>query len=373
MDYRIGIRATRALLDGTAAFPAAVEPVADFDAEAFRAFAKAQNLLEWFTPLSGDPQTRELIGPTLASQLDTLQAERPARVRALLEMSVAVRDALGGAGIPCLILKGLYFGEKFYGDPLRRHQYDVDMLVPLLSLERALEAIASVGFDASTIHAGERIAKKLRRMREGDPKRGPQTITLKRADGLELDLHGRLKGRLFPGIDEAVVWPERQRISLGGHPFDTLSDDHTLMLLVASICDDLQRGACRAKQFLDLYLALRRVPVDWDEFFAARERQDMQIASATALAIFLALWDVADEFPELCEALRHRRRWVELRDAREALALVERPRGNRQNRAWFRRLRPQPGNSDWAWRASLDLPNTLTRRFRPRWTPPQTG
>ncbi len=97
----------------------------------------------------------------------------------------------------------------------------------------------------------------------------------------------------------------------------------------------------------------------------------MQIASASALAIFLALWDVADEFPELCEALRQRRRWVELRDPREALALVERRRGNRQNRAWFRRLRPRSGSTDWAWRASLDLPKTLARRFRTRWTPPE--
>lgn len=71
--------------------------------------------------------------------------------------------------------------------------------------------------------------------------------------------------------------------------------------------------------------------------------------------------DRAAEFPGIVRAVDQRLRLVELRDAGEALALMERPRGSPQNRLWFRRVYPRSAARSWAWRLTRDLPYTLMR------------
>jgi hypothetical protein len=135
------------------------------------------------------------------------------------------------------------------------------------------------------------------------------------------------------------------------------------MFQLVSICSDLRRGASLAKHFLDLYLLLRGIDreLDWDAFFARRQRERLARPCVNALAVLLLLWECADELPGAARAVRDRRGEVELRDRAEALALVERPRGNQENRAWFRRVHPRSLPRWWAWRLTADLPHTLAR------------
>jgi hypothetical protein len=182
---------------------------------------------------------------------------------------------------------------------------------------------------------------------------------------LKLDLHCRLKSRWFRGIDEQAAWADRRTFSLRGREFETLSDEHTLLFLIVSLCFDLRRGACRAKHFLDLYLVLQALgqELDWEHFLADREREGLLKVSVNILAVFLTLWDCAEEFPELARAIEQRRSRVELRDARDALGLVTRPRRNRENQIWFQRLCPGSPFAYWSWRLTLDLPHTLRRAW----------
>ena len=188
---------------------------------------------------------------------------------------------------------------------------------------------------------------------------------MRREDGLKVDLHCRLKSRWFHGIDEEAAWAERRTFWLGGREFETLSDEHTLLLLIVSLCFDLRRGACRAKHFLDLYLVLRGLgqALNWERFLAKREQEGLLKVSLNVLAVFLTLWDCAEEFPELALAIEQRRRRVELRDARDALALVTRPRHSQENRVWFQRLCAGSPLAYWSWCLSLDLPHMLRRAW----------
>jgi hypothetical protein len=303
--------------------------------------------------------------------LEKCRAEAPAQRLALLETSERLRDALGAAGIPCLFFKGLTLGERFYGDAARRHQWDVDVLVHAEDFVEALHAVQPIGFDLSTGTNGKPVERRLEKMRTRDPRRAPQTVTLRLGPGLSLDLHCRLKSRLFHGFDEAAVWRDRRSVRVLGSHFETFSDDHTLAFLLLSICGDLRRSALRGKLLLDLYLGLRSLgdDLDWEAFFARRADERVERAAANACAIFLALLDAAPEFPALGAALERRLELVELRDAEEAHAIVTRPRGSRWNRLWFLRLRA--GSSPWpywALRASLDLPRALRRRRGPPWS-----
>jgi hypothetical protein len=367
VDYRTGVLAIRSLVEGEAAFLAALERSPDFDAEAFAAFAEAHNLREWLTPLVDSEQVRSLLSAPFVAMLEAEQAAQPQRKQVLLELSEEIRTAFGAAEIPCLFLKGLYLGERFYGDVHRRHQYDVDVLVRPANFEAALNALAPLGFDVTTAVGGKPVARRLRKIRTRGRERAPQTVTVRRGDGLKVDLHCRLKSRWFRGIDEEAAWAERRTFSVGGHEFETLSDEHTLLFLIVSICFDLRRGACRAKHFLDLYLVLGAFgqALDWERFLASREREGLLKVSVNVLAVFLTLWDCAGEFPGLALAIEQRRRRVELRDARDALALATRPRHSQENRVWFQRLCPGSPLAYWSWRLTLDLPHTL-RRARAR-------
>jgi hypothetical protein len=361
VDYRTGVLAIRSLVEGEAAFLAALERSPDFDAEAFATFARAHNLREWLTPLVDNERVRSLLSAPFVAALEAERAAQPRRKQVLLELCGEIRTAFDAVEVPCLFLKGLYLGERFYGDVHRRHQYDVDVLVQPADFEAALNALGPLGFDVTTATSGKPVARRLRKIRTRSRERAPQTVTVRREDGLEVDLHCRLKSRWFHGVDEQAAWADRRTFWLGGHEFETLSDEHTLLFLIVSICFDLRRGACRAKHFLDLYLVLRALgqTLDWERFLASREQEGLLKVSVNVLAVFLTLWDCAEEFPELALAIEQRWRRVELRDAQDVLALVTRPRHNRENRVWFQRLCPGSPLAYWSWRLSLDLPHTL--------------
>ncbi|MHC4845663.1 MAG: nucleotidyltransferase family protein [Planctomycetota bacterium] len=364
MDTRTCFQLTRALADGDAAFLDAVERAGSFDARAFAAWVDANRLREWFSPLARWPSTRVLLPPDVLNDLLAEGRRQPAHKQALVELSHAVGAALQTAGIAHLFMKGLFVAQRFYGDVTRRHQFDVDVLVRRDDFEGALEALASIGFDTGT----ERVTRRVEEIRERDPRRAPQTVTVRNADNLQVDLHWATKSRWFHGIDEEVWWAGARTHSLGGVDLPTLSDEHTLQLLAVSVCADLKRGACRGKALLDLYLVLREIghDLDWERDFEQRAAERLLAVHVNVFALLLSLWDCADEFPLLARALETRARHLHLRDADDALALVERPRHSRANAAFYRRLGTRTRLHAWSSRLTLDLPHTVARALRPR-------
>lgn len=56
-----------------------------------------------------------------------------------------VRAALGAAGVPVAVLKGLPFGERYWGDACLRPSSDVDLLVAPADYRRALAVLGDLG------------------------------------------------------------------------------------------------------------------------------------------------------------------------------------------------------------------------------------
>lgn len=364
--HRCGVRATRSLVTGVEAFRAFARRAPDFVRDELPEFVAAHMLRPWFGPLVEDEESASVLAHTFRSELRAERAAAPARTRAQLDLCVEMRDALSAREIPSLLIKGLCVAERFYGDLHRRHQFDVDVLVRPTDFEAAVAALAPLGFDT----ANERVARRLRKMRTRRPERAPQTVTARRPDGLKLDLHCRTKSRWIHGIDESRFWAQRRTLAIGGHEFETLSDEHALLLLLASICVDLRRGACRAKHLLDLDLMLRELEprLDWEAFFAAHAQAGLDKVAVNVLAVFLTVWETAAELPRLAAALERRRRSIELDDGTEALRLTAwGPRQRSENRRWFQRLGSRPGPAHWTWRMTLDLPHTLQHSVASPW------
>jgi hypothetical protein len=353
----------RALAEGEGAFVSALERAPDYDAEVFEGFLRAHQLRDWVAPALLSSRARHLTTPGLRQRLQEYRAARLARNQALLRECVEVRSALADAGLGCLFLKGLYFGQRFYGDANRRHQADVDVLVRSRQLEASLAALARLGYDVETnLDDGKPVAAGLRQIRGRVPAKAPHGIAVQRGEH-RLDLHWCLNSRSSGRTAEASLWTARRRFQLAEHEFQTLSDEDTLAFLLVSLCEDLRRGACRAKHFLDLYQILRAIDsqTDWERFCARQREQGVLKAGVNVLAVFFALWGCAAEFPGAARALGRRLHLVELHDAGEALVLMQRPRGSLENRVWFRRVYPRSASRYWAWRLTRDLPHTLAR------------
>jgi hypothetical protein len=363
LDHRSSVRAVRALADGEGAFAAALEKAPEPERAGFEEFLIRHQLREWVAPVLLESRTQRLIPAGFRQRLAEYRAASLARTQALLRECVLARSALAETGLDCLFLKGLYLGQRFYGDANRRHQFDVDVLVRSPQLEAALVALARVGYDVSTnLDDGKPVAMRLREIRGRAANKAPHGVTVRRGEH-KLDLHWCLNSRSSGRVAEESLWRARRGFQLAGHEFETLSDPDTMAFLLLSLCEDLRRGACRAKHFLDLYLMLRALDADtdWEAFCERQREQGVLKAMVNVLAVFFALWGCAAEFPGASRALARRLRLVELRDAEEAVVLMERPRGSPENRVWFRRVYPRSPSRYWAWRLTRDLPHTLAR------------
>jgi hypothetical protein len=358
----------RDLAVGPDAFFAALAGAPQFDADGFAAFLTWHKLLDWVAPELTSARGEPFVTPAFREQLLAHQKARRVHNQTLLLASEEVRAELAGAGIDCLFLKGLYFGQRFHGDVNRRQQGDVDLLVRSAAFEAALAGLARLGFDVTTnLDDGKPVSERVREIRGRTPARAPHAVTVRRGS-VRLDLHWCLDSRSFARVDEAQLWLRRQRYAIEGFEFETLGDEDALGFLLVSLCGDLRRGACRAKHFLDLHLMLRELDssVRWEDFCQRQREQGWLRVAINVLAIYLNVWDCAAELPGVSRSLTKRLRQVELRDGAEALALLERPRGNPENPVWYRRVHPRSRWRSWIWRTTRDLPHTLARATRPR-------
>ena len=343
----------RALAEGDEPFLAALER-SDLDVSAYTDALLRQRLLAWVEPAVLSPEGRRRLPAALVAAVETGSDARRRRHAEVVGETLEVEDVLARAGIACRHLKGVSFGRRFYDDPRRRHQRDVDVLVRGTSRDAALAALEGAGY-----------AREPGAITEGVVRWG-----LRRGYAA-VDLHWNLRRRARRRVDAEDLFADPVRFELDGRALETVSDDATLVFLLLSLCGDLRRGACGIRHLLDLHLVLRGLAPGFDveAFFAKRERQRLLMPCVNVLAVFFALWRAAPEFPALAESLLRRRQLVRIRGADEALALLASNGDGEVGRRWFRRAYPYDAFDGWARRLTVDLGFTLSRwlpsrRFR---------
>lgn len=266
-------------------------------------------------------EARARLPPALADRLEHWRARPWMPCDTLVRHFEQVRDTLDAERVPVLLLKGFYFGLRFYGGLERRPQHDIDLLVPEADFRRALRALARAG------HTRQAYDLHSRTLRHGDCK---------------VDLHRCLRRAPAFGLDAAAPWRSAIDVDLGRLTARTLSDEWTLVFLVLAAFEDLGQGSAKLKQMLDLYLLLRAIDAafDWDGFFAAREKEALDAVSVNVLTVVTTLFEAGGEWPRLAAALDARSHLAD-RDSREgAMALTFAARKDEASLAWFARVYP---------------------------------
>jgi hypothetical protein len=337
--------AKRIDLDETAALVDALAGLRE-DPELLRDTSCARRLVGSVRSALDEARGVDLTRPELLSSLASGRRTRRVPVEALLDSFDEVHRELALAEVPALLLKGLYFGQRLYGALDLRPQFDVDVLVQRPLLGRAVRVLRRCGF--------ARTAYDL------------HSVTLVR-HGVKVDLHRSLRSAPAYRLNEDEFWSRAREVVIAGRRVPTLSDEHTLVLLILSSFEDLGQGMLKLKQLLDLFLLLREVDgtSDWERFLARRERENLFAVSINLLALVLDAFEARDRLPRLDAALRPHSDRICHADREAALALIAAPRKASANLAWFARVYPGSMAHYLAWFWAGGFPDNLRQIGRP--------
>jgi Uncharacterised nucleotidyltransferase len=213
------------------------------------------------------------------------QAERSKRLLAALG---EILGAFRAAGVPCLLLKGLGLGARYYGGLDRRATRDIDLLVREGDLRAAEGALEAIGFRRASIVPVRALA--LRFTHAFDCVRGDLTVdlhwTLARHPSFRFDLEG-FRGR-------------RQVCAIGDLTVDVPCDEDALAFSALAAFRDLQRGALRARALVDIYrIGAACKGLDPAAFLARREAEGTRRITANVLALLLHALDARDALPAI--------------------------------------------------------------------------
>lgn len=298
------------------------------DADAFAVYAARHHVAHYVLARAGPALPPAWIGPLEAEV--ARRGEREARVPAVMAEAVG---ALAAAGVPCLVLKGLPFAERYYGGASFRRTLDVDLLVREADADRAARALVALGCRAPPrrlVRGRDGLAVRRHRLRT------EHALSLARGD-VPVDLHWRLRTAPAYRIREDDVWAGARRMRVGGVDCDVPSDEYALVLLLLSIAHDLGRCRCRLKHLLDARQLVLAADLDWPRFLAKRADENVLAIAVNVLGIVLDVLGCRDEAPRLAEALRPH---APLRAPADPVALVHRPPGGIENALWFARVYP---------------------------------
>jgi len=126
------------------------------------------------------------------------EERRATRIRAILVEALA---SLQRAGVAVVLLKGAALAETVYPQFELRHCHDLDLLVEEAALPVASEALSAAGFQPAAAAGGRAIG---------------QSLAMKHADGLPVNLHTRLWTTRIRGDPEAIFLRRVRVIDIGG-------------------------------------------------------------------------------------------------------------------------------------------------------------
>jgi hypothetical protein len=218
----------------------------------------------------------DMVAPTVVDRL-----EKARRATALDNLRMygdfkRVAHALGEAGIPLIVLKGLHLAELVYRDISLRPMADLDILVPREQLRRALAALSARGYRHNEMLVASEQAMS-----------GLKEITaIRAASGTSVDVHWGLNTIREPIADSLQeIWRCARPVRLGDS--DTLAMPPELLLVY--VCAHYACANCfvsDARSLCDVAEIVRTEPaLDWQAVVMHGSRHGWTRGVAAALRL----------------------------------------------------------------------------------------
>jgi len=273
----------------------------------------------------------------------------------LLENTRDLKTIFDKHKISFVVLKGVYFAHRFYGNIDQRFMWDMDILVKQEDVKRAITTLLASGYQKN---AGIITNNTFTR-------RFVHAVGLHR-NGIELDLHWLIRYRPAFHIDYDKIWSTLRPYTLYDMSVNVLGDEYNLLTVVLGIATDLEQGKSRLKHFCDLIFLLRELDheFDWELFFDHREDERTTKVCVNVLGIFLLLFNARSYYHNLARVIEERSNLLCFQEPEEAFRLINGARQNFRNRRWFSRIYPGgPWRYALWWTLTAPLRYALNRNI----------
>lgn len=258
--------------------------------------------------------------------LDAERSKTLQRVRDVEQLAERVHQELAALQVPALILKGIAFGQRYWGEMGLRQVRDLDILVRPEALAVVCSRLCDQGFRS-----------KGRSVRPGRRERRLEHGRVFEKGDARIDLHWKLRDQGDYRLDEQGIWQRAQGFPCGRSQLSTLSMEDDLIFVSLSIAHDLQRAAIRFKSLMDLYLILRAAEgiVDWNQFGERCSEERTLPYFTHVLAVVASVLPIGSSLPGLSRLLEKHAVTKHRLDSEKAGKLLLAQRGARSNQQWF--------------------------------------
>jgi len=271
-----------------------------------------------------DSPVREVLPEGKVRHLEAFRAAQIGRQTALVLELEALSRLFQENGVEFILLKGPYLAHRYYEGVDRRFFGDLDLLIKPECLERADELLRGAGY--------ERLSRIL--ISSSLVQRFTHGFDYKQGD-LRVDLHWSCGSHVSYKINYEELWRQSQEYRIGETDYRVLSDEYALLFHLVSYFEDLDRGAARLKNALDIWhmLAVLDAHIDWAAFFAARREEGVESICRAMLSLCMGLYPGGRRYPRVLEALD-----VDPSGAPSTLTerqtLIEANRGSLRSKLW---------------------------------------
>ena len=358
--FRESLEVTAALLQGDLDFAAERIIGNQPPASEFLSFAGRHGLNFYLAIRLDSSALRRSFRDEDVSRLEAHLANQRKRQRELCEELERLADICDAHSIQFLLLKGPYIAERCFGGIEERGYGDLDILVQHEELPRIREVLRSNGYlRRSSVLLSHSLTTYF-----------THGYDYRRA-GLPLDLHWSLGAHVSYKIDYDALWTNYRSHPIASRRYGVLSDEYALLHHLLSFFEDLDRGAGKVKNVVDIYQMLRVLDdsIDWMGFFARRENENVATICRSMLRLTLDLFQCSERFPNASAALGVRpvhvpNTWEDIR------TLIESPRSGPKNKLWASRVYDCSHATSFAWwiislpfRVSVYHPGKVARFF----------
>ena len=300
-----------------------------FDFDSLYDFIAQHQLRGTVYPILANSPVCEAFPSDLIDRLESFYSRQRAKNEQMIRELKLLSSAFSRAGQGFILLKGPHLAQRYYGSLDSRVFWDIDILVKRNELAHAAQLLTRSGFKR-TSHILLNKALTIYFTHALDFSKG----------GVAVDLHWALRNRPSYKFDYQDIWGKKRPFYLDDTLLYVLSDQHALVLNLISIFNDLEVGKLRLKSLIDLYMMTKAMDgsVDWNQFLADREPENVLKISVNVLNLFLTLFNSHGEFPDIASAVSRRRGLLEFTDPRTIEKLITHSRVGLTHRIRVARL-----------------------------------
>jgi hypothetical protein len=186
-------------------------------------------------------------------ELRAFRRQNTASSLRLATETARLAQSFANCGVAAIAFKGAALSLTLYGNPGLRQYGDIDVLVRIADLERAVETMQSVGYQLAMTPAQQKYFRDRRY----------HFVFEHKTSGLFVEVHWAFTPRYWPfALDQQDLWQCRRFVTFHGRSIPCLSPEHSLLALCAH---GAKERWARLQMLVDVCELVHNADIRWEK------------------------------------------------------------------------------------------------------------